>query len=371
MTDHALRPHANRPPLRPRSLSDLVELVPYLLGFHPRDSLVVVALHGPKRRVGTTVRADRDEFRQCPDLPASLAAYLRADGADEALAVLFACGQGDGRGRDRAGPKTVMPDRELVQKLAVHFFESGVFLVDALYVEGGRWWSYACDDPTCCPPTGRELPAATGKTSPAVAAATFAGLVALPDREALERTLDPVDPISPQDLDRARAVVEAEAAQATRIGQSTRWREGVCGELAAIVTNMVSGAELRLTGSQVARLLVLLADEKVRDACCQWTEGERAVAALELWRHLARRAIPPYNATPFALAAWSAWHVGSGPLARMAVNKALSADPHCRLALLLEEALDRGVNPMTVRGRPRGRRRSRPRVRQAHHPPWG
>jgi Domain of unknown function (DUF4192) len=357
MSDHSLRPHASRPPLRPRTLSDLVELVPYLLGFHPRDSLVVVALHGWRRRIGTTVRVDRAEFRSSAELPSTLGRYLRADGADEALAVVYGPGRDDGGGdRTRAGPRGNLPDRALVRSLAAGLAESEVFLVDALYVAGGRWWSYACEDPGCCPPAGRSLPSAAGRTSPVVAAATYAGLVAMPDRETLARTLDQADPVAPGELDRARAAVRAERSAVAADGP-WRWRDRVREEFAAVVADVACGRALRLADAQVARFLVLLSDEEVRDACCRWTDGHRAAAALELWRYLARRAVPPYDVTPFALVAWVAWHLGSGPLARMAVDRALAADPTCRLALLLEEALDRGVNPMTVRSRPRGRRR--------------
>ena len=387
MTDHALTPHSPRPPLRARSLTDLVELVPYLLGFHPRDSLVLVALRGSRRRVGVTMRVDLPEARQgVTDLPASLAAYLRRDGVGEVLVLVF--GDTDEVGGDRPDG---LPDAPLVQAFAAGLAESGLRIVDALYVGVQRWWSYACAEPGCCPVEGRAIPGTQGQTSPAVAAATYAGLVALPSRQALEQTLEPSDQVSARLLRRAQAELaglvglaetpsgpgpgpESGSGPGSQSGvepgpdrpgeppdpgSGTRssWRRKVVGEIAEVLSDQVSRGYRRLPDEQVARFLVAIRDNVVRDLCCDWVEGDKAEAALALWRQLATRAVPPYQVTPLALVAWSAWHTGSGPLARIAVDRALAADPGCRLALLLDEALDRGVNPATVRGRPRGRRR--------------
>lgn len=380
MTDHALTPHTPRPPLRARSLTDLVELVPYLLGFHPRDSLVLVALRGSRRRVGVTMRVDLPEARQgVTDLPASLAAYLCRDGVGEVLVLVF--GDTDEVGGDRPDG---LPDAALVQAFAAGLAEGGLRVMDALYVGVRRWWSYACAEPGCCPVEGRAIPGTQGQTSPAVAAATYAGLVALPSRQALEQTLEPSDQVSARLLRHAQAELARSAgppsrpepgsdsrsefevgpgsdrsAEPPRSGSGTQpsWHRRVVGEIAEVLSDQVSRGYRRLPDEQVARFLVAIRDDVVRDLCCDWVEGDEAEAALALWRQLATRAVPPYQVTPLALVAWSAWHTGSGPLARIAVDRALAADPGCRLALLLDEALDRGVNPATVRGRPRGRRR--------------
>ncbi|HEX5495723.1 MAG TPA: DUF4192 domain-containing protein [Mycobacteriales bacterium] len=368
MTDHALTPHANRPPLRPGSLTDLVELVPYLLGFHPRDSLVLVALRGPHRRVGVTMRVDLPEARRCAGLPAVLAGHVRRDGATEALALVYA-----GVGVD-GDPPAGLPDPPLVRAVASGLADAGLTLVDALYVGAGRWWSYACDRTGCCPPEGRALPAADGRTSPAVATATYAGLVALPDRRALEQTLERSNPVSDQAVARAEADLATATGAAGAGGTGSgadrdgrqRWRRQVLGEIAGAVDEHIAAARAGLPEEWVARFLVALRDEEVRDECCDWVEGDRGERALALWRHLAARATSPYDVTPLALVAWSAWHTGAGPLARIAVDRVLARDPGCRLAILLDQALERGINPATVRGRPRGRRRQTRR-----HPPPG
>src|SRR5207248_28578 len=70
---------------------------------------------------------------------------------------------------------------------------AGVPIRDALRVAGGRFWRLPGTDPLTDPVAGPpEGVAFESATSPATAAAVYAGLVALPDREALAATLAPV-----------------------------------------------------------------------------------------------------------------------------------------------------------------------------------
>ena len=67
---------------------------------------------------------------------------------------------------DRAPCAVVAPWQRLVERLGAAFHEADVPVLDALYVCGGRFRSYRCTDPDCCPPQGRVVDA----TSSAVAA---------------------------------------------------------------------------------------------------------------------------------------------------------------------------------------------------------
>lgn len=42
--------------------------------------------------------------------------------------------------------------------LAVFAGQANLLVLDALRVVDGRWWSYECDDPSCCPPEGTPIP---------------------------------------------------------------------------------------------------------------------------------------------------------------------------------------------------------------------
>ncbi len=67
--------------------------------------------------------------------------------------------------------------------------------------------------------------------------------------------------------------------------------------------------------------------------------------AMALLRSLVRQSMPPRAAAPLGLLAWMSWWLGDGAAARTLVERSLTADPTHRLALLLGEALDRGVPP--------------------------
>ncbi|WP_353939655.1 DUF4192 family protein, partial [Micromonospora sp. b486] len=55
-------------------------------------------------------------------------------------------------------------------------------MLDALRVTEGRWFSYLCAEPSCCPPEGTPYDPAAARSA---RRRVFAGQVALPDRAAL------------------------------------------------------------------------------------------------------------------------------------------------------------------------------------------
>jgi hypothetical protein len=159
--------------IRLRSCADLLAGVPYLLGFHPTDSIVAVAL-----RRGVIAFAARGDLPG-PALPAGavaarFVALLVRERADAVLLI----------GYGAAARVTAAVDA-----LRDALGGTRLQVVDALRVEDGRYWSYVCADPSCCPPSGTPFDATT---APAAAAAVFAGQVALADRAAVVRQIAPV-----------------------------------------------------------------------------------------------------------------------------------------------------------------------------------
>jgi hypothetical protein len=152
--------------LRLRSPADVVSAIPYLIGFHPADSVVVLVCD---RTQGTcAMRLDLATHEALLEHAADLVARRRPD------AVILA-GYG--------APGRVTPAME---RLRGHLRTRAVPVRDALRVEEGRFWSYLCTDLTCCPPEGTYVDVTT---NPATTAAIAAGMVALPDRRGLERSL--------------------------------------------------------------------------------------------------------------------------------------------------------------------------------------
>ncbi|MFL6181977.1 MAG: DUF4192 family protein, partial [Actinomycetes bacterium] len=75
----------DRPILRASGPADIVQLVPYLLGFHPNDSVVLIAMRG--RRIVVSVRNDLD----APiELVVPLCITATRAGADRVVALLYA-----------------------------------------------------------------------------------------------------------------------------------------------------------------------------------------------------------------------------------------------------------------------------------------
>lgn len=157
-----------------RSPADMVAAVPYLLGFHPADSVVVVAVRG--RRVVFAARGDLPAPGADPGPAARhLAQVVARQDADAATVVGY-------------GPAARVTG--VVDAIGDALTAAGLVVLDALRVTEGRWFSYLCVEPSCCPPEGTPYDPAASQVS---AAAVFAGQVALPDRAALAAQVSPLD----------------------------------------------------------------------------------------------------------------------------------------------------------------------------------
>ena len=147
-------------------------------------------------------------------------------------------------------------------------------------------------------------------------------------------------------VDRRRLVLErAErdfVAQVVADGGIEPWRRRVEGRFRsardALARSGVSRAES-------AALVVALVDHAVRDRCWQQVDADPDRGWLVLWRHLARRALPPYRTEPLFLLAWTAWRRSDLATARVALGCARDQDPAHRASLLLGRLLSTGTDP--------------------------
>ncbi|MEU5828715.1 DUF4192 domain-containing protein [Micromonospora tulbaghiae] len=427
-----------------RSPADMVAAVPYLLGFHPDDSVVVVAVRG--RRVVFAARGDLPAPGADPGPAARHLAHVVArQDADAATVVGY-------------GPAARVTG--VVDAIGDALTATGVVVLDALRVTEGRWFSYLCAEPSCCPPEGTPYDPAASQVS---AAAVFAGQVALPDRAALAAQVSPLD--GPVRLAMRRATgrarlrlaaltgrpsssaAESPVSGAPADGSGPHVKSPVPGDgsgLGEAVPVSADGPELsgepqvpadgpglggeplvsadgpgsggeplvladgpgsdgrspvadggagsggepravrtagtaavraafrrqrrgeRLDDDEVAWLTVLLTHVAVRDHAWSRTDGRDE--DISLWTDVLRRAEPDLIAAPGCLLAFAAWRSGHGALAAVALERVLSAHPGYSLAVLLDEALRRGVAPSALDGWPGSddgavlrRRRRRPR----------
>lgn len=307
---------------------EVAAAVPLLCGFVPTQSLVLVCLRGPRRRLGLTLRVDLPAAGAPGCLAADLAGRVAHADADEVVAVVWT---------DDSGPR---PHAALVQAVDDLLDEVGVHLRDALLVRDGRWWSYTCRDSVCCPPEG--TPVAGSPAVDLVAAhAVLDGRAVLPSREALAASL--VAPTGAAAAAAAACLVSAGNARGRRLAGTGRVRAG-----REALARWRHALQQRPDDETAAALVVALRDLVVRDEVLTWLlDDDEALFGLLL--DLARRTPPPDDAAVCALLAWVAHSRGDGALANVALDRALATDPGCSLAQVARAALDRQMPPADVR----------------------
>jgi hypothetical protein len=362
---------ADEAPITLRGPAELVDALPYLLGFWPTDSVVLVTLHGDRARFGGRLRLGipptADEWSPVADLLAeyALEAAERRGSRPDGILV-FLCQDPDETAGESA--RQVMERlRPFAQLLRTACGTLDLPVLEALCVSGGRFWSYCCPDARCCPPEGTQtvLPG----TSVMAAAAAYAGLRVSGSLKEMENRVAPErgacapgqarafdaagGKIVPEILGGGRAVVAARTLSLAR--DLVRRLDTARGPSPAAPGAEAAADALDdtlLHDEEVAALVLGLQDRATRDRAAAWTDEPGAAAALRLWRALARRcagAFVEYAAAPLVLAAWFAWAAGDEPAARVAVSRALTVDPHYHLARLLHEAYNRGIDAGAMR----------------------
>jgi hypothetical protein len=315
----------DRPTVKIGSPADLLTAVPYLLGFHPTDSLVIVILTGT--RVSAVARGDLPEVWQSTEWAQAVAAR-QVDVAREVEAdAVMIIGYGPA---DRvAGPVAALTGLMTAADLAVY---------DALRVTDGRYFSYQCQRPDCCPPEGVPFDPSTNHVA---ATAVLAGQNVLPDRAALVATVAPVDGPARQSVNQATFAAwrRREALAAARGWRAVvdAGRQALADTFARYATGTV------LDDGELAWLTVLLANDAVTEAAVRDTDARSW--HIDLWRDITRRAHPDLAGPPASLLAFAAWRSGDGALAQVAVDRALEADPAHPLARVIGEALEAGAPP--------------------------
>jgi hypothetical protein len=314
--------------------ADLVAAVPVLVGFRPRESLVLVATGGASgRRVGLTIRIDLPPPEHFRDAVEHVAATLTVD--DPAGAAVLVVGAG------AAG-------REDVVDAAFDALDGhGVDVHTAVWAEhtdgGGRWGCFGeCGCTGVLPDPGH---------TPSALAAVVAGKVVYGGRDELEALVRPDDEVRIRRRERLLiAVVEA----AARGGAGP---DDDADHLAVVDTAVTDAAvgRLVLDDDRVLALAAALVRPTVRDAvlvrCAEAAAGpERSLPGAEtLWAALCRELPDPEAAEPAALLAATALLRGDGALANVALERAERSWPGHRLTRLLRAACAVPMRPEQVR----------------------
>lgn len=306
-----------------RSPVDLVAAVPYVLGFHPSESVVLLTF-GPG-----------EAFHARVDLP------CEEDDQREVVSMLADVVTRHGVGRVAVLLYTTDPwaAASFHDAAVSEFVRRGVSVIDVLRVGAGRVHRAGdVDDPG----TAYDL-----TTHPFTAEQVVDGVVVESSREALAHTLDCVDADD--------AVAVAAAAQA--VASASREGQPVVGAVArsedladaarwvqrTIRRQIRMGSALPV--SDAGRLVALMADVRLRDVA--WAEMTRAGASgqVELWRDLVRRCPADLLPGPSCLLAFAAWLAGQGALAWCALDRCTQIDPEYSMADCIAQLLAGAVPP--------------------------
>ncbi|MEV4640276.1 DUF4192 domain-containing protein [Actinoplanes sp. NPDC049548] len=342
--------------LKVRTPADLISAVPYLIGFHPENSLVVAAVKGS--HLAFVARIDLPE----PGVP-----ELEARAPILHLATLVAEQQPEGITLIGYGrPARVTPS---LLDLSSALTKAGLRIVDEFRVADGRYWSFLCTKASCCPEEGTPC---DPPDSVLAAEATYAGAVALPSRSDLEaqlapvtgdqregmneaqtRALDRLVKLIPSEDDVARPSAEPEPIGPLLSGRRmSRCKPEVlrAGRVAVREAERRYRSGGRLTNDEVAWLGLLLVATDVRDYA--WVRMGTDDWQVAFWSDVVRRVEPEYVAPPASLLAFIAWRTGRSALASIAVDRALEADRDYALAHMINAALFSAIPPSAVDGWP-------------------
>ena len=304
---------------------DLLAAIPFLIGYHPQNSLVLVALKD--EAVGMAMRVDMPS-----DLQASgydlLASHFLRDEVDGAFVVAYV---GDG---------AVDPENVLIN-ISAALVRAGIDIKESLIVRDNRFRSMLCSDLTCCPPEGSVVP---DLDSSRIAAEHVIAGHPMPF-ESVDGLVQSIAAV-PSSFESAwqdevhafwvssdsEEIQELQRDGATAIiDLAGEYREG-------------RGAEDR---ELAARVIGRLSDIQVRDFALGSHADESADYYWVMWRDLLRIAPRGFVAPVACLFAAMAYERGEGALAHKGLDRALGDDDQYSLAHLLRRVFTAGWPPQS------------------------
>jgi len=302
---------------------DLIAAIPFLIGYHPVDSLVVVSIKD--NCVGMAMRVDYPI-----DLPIGaydlLAAHLQREGSTAALLVTYV-------------PSERSDGAEVLADLAAAIERIDVKVEESLLIENGRYRSTLCSDPQCCPPEGRELPAINSSRI-AVEHVLAGRAMPFANIEALTESISPLVIAEDQNwISRVSNFAVPEKSE----NLTELQRDGATAviDLAGEFSLGRGGEDLEL----VARVIGRLSDIQVRDFALGSHIEEDIDNYFQMWRQLLRMAPVGFVAPVASLFAALAYESGDGALAHRALDRALADINGYSLALLLRRVFTAGWPP--------------------------
>ena len=308
-------PSSDRPGptvLRVREPGDILGVVPYLLGFHPSESLVAAFVR--QRQVVVTARIDLAATADVEALVDQLELVGRQVGTRSLVLIGYSA---DGGVRDLM--------RDLADLVPLDLVDCARGVGRALVVRLLR-------RNKCCPPEGRPYDVAS---HPLAAAAVLAGISATGTRQEIA-DLAAGPPAA--DRDRLSGLAEETTRQLAGVGRRRRRQR----------MKRLVGRTLRSGGptdAEAIEIAVLAEDVVVRDAAWILMSRERAADHVTLWRRVVSVAVWPYEAAPLGMLAMAGWLSGNGALLNCCIERLEQVAPDYSLLQLCREISDQAVPP--------------------------
>lgn len=307
---------------------DLLAAVPFLVGYQPEESLVLISLTrnlSGDESIGMAMRIDFLEEMSADQID-TLVGHLERDRATGALIVAYL-------------PENNFGGEELVESIQAAITSRDITVRESIIVKSGRWRSTICADAHCCPAHGSELPifsdsritaeqVGLGKPLPFARLSDLVGSIsALPvDCEIVEELMR----LNEIDYEENPTTLQREGAQVMLDLIKEFETEGICRDK-----------------SLIALLLVRLKDLQVRDFALGSVTDETIDLYWNFWRWLVRIAPAGYVAPVATLFAAISYEKGDGALAQKALHRADEDQPAYPLTALLRQVFSAGWPPET------------------------
>jgi hypothetical protein len=307
------------------SAHDLVTAVPFLIGFHPTDSVVLISVKegaiGVAMRIDLPVTINSDEI----DL---LAHHFIRDDAEAALLVAYV-------------PDSRDDGDSILISLGAGLIRNGIQIHESLLIRSGRYRSIICRDSSCCPTVGKTLPSIDDS---AIAAEHVVAGIPMPYGD-ISELIDSIaaDPLS----------------------LTKNWNSAVrnflidedSSEVGALRRDGVESMELLLDEFRigrgatdhmlVARVIGRISDVQVRDYAMGVHQEDNYDLYFTMWRELLRLAPMGLVAPIACIVAAMSYENGDGALAQRALDRAIADDAKYPLASLLRRVFNAGWPPQS------------------------
>jgi hypothetical protein len=305
------------------SALDVITAVPFLIGFHPHNSLVVIS--AKRDAIGLVMRIDLPATLES-DAIDLLAHHLLRDNAEGAICIAYV-------------PDTRPDGDSMLIALTAGLVRNDVKVHDAIVVAGGRYKSLMCRDENCCAIDGQALP--IFEESEMALEHVISG-IPMPF-QSIDEMSQTISPLTFTFDEEWISLVQRYSFDDLAPNCVELRRDGV-----AAMEEMFEEFRVGVGASDrvlAARIIGRMQEIQVRDYAMGIHNEDTFDIYFSMWRELLRMAPVGSVASIACIVAAMSYENGDGAMAQKALDRALADDPEYSLALLLRRVFNAGWPP--------------------------